>query len=326
MSRSGGVYQCVVPQIFSLEERLAPSVVPPIRADFMSILARRLRALELPDTQKRVVLSSGVECRAALRKDLASDFRTAVCARDRDAAVRGNPSKRPRIHGSLFVDLESFQDRPGLAWCLGEATVILVKPFRIFWQFAMFPKDMLSGENVRDNSALLAEGERHTICGVRRKITPRLPGIRFAYKLVSTPGMDEYHLQMRFQGVRLEDDETPPHVVLVDYASVRDRPGLAAAELGRLAALGAILWCPSGRRLPDLRVRRAKFGWPTIGLTRRMGSMECLPTLRRSMATWMVFSEYCRQEPSWPDWISRLVSCTGSRRSRVGASWAFAVQ
>ena len=45
----------------------------------------------LRDTQKRVVLSWGVACRAALRKDLASNYGAALCARDRDAAVRGNP-------------------------------------------------------------------------------------------------------------------------------------------------------------------------------------------------------------------------------------------
>ena len=135
----------------------------------------------------------------------------------------------------------SCQDRPGLAWRLGEAIVIFVKPFRIFWQLPCFQRICCRAKMSVTSRPFWQKVSAHTICCVRRKIAPRLLGIRCAYKVVSTPGMDEYYLQMRFQGVRLEVVETPPHVVLEDYPLVRDRPELAADELGRLAALGTIL-------------------------------------------------------------------------------------
>ena len=48
-----------------LKEHLAPSVVLPIRWNFMSILGRRVRAPPLSDSQKGVFLCGGEEYRAA---------------------------------------------------------------------------------------------------------------------------------------------------------------------------------------------------------------------------------------------------------------------
>ena len=83
----------------SLKGHPMPSVAPPIRENFMSILGRCVRALSLSDSHRvawGVVSSWGVEYRAALRKGRASDFDAALRARDRDAALEGNPSKRSR--------------------------------------------------------------------------------------------------------------------------------------------------------------------------------------------------------------------------------------
>ena len=82
----------------TFKEPLAPVVALPIRGNFMSILRRRVRTLLSPDTQKRVVLWRGAECRAALRGDRVPDFRAAARARDRDGAVEDIPSRQFRIH------------------------------------------------------------------------------------------------------------------------------------------------------------------------------------------------------------------------------------
>lgn len=66
----------------AFEEPLTPSAASPVRANFMSLSGRRARALALSGIQK-VVLSR-------------SDLRTAVRARERDAAVECGPSKQPR--------------------------------------------------------------------------------------------------------------------------------------------------------------------------------------------------------------------------------------
>ena len=125
----------------------------------------------------------------------------------RGRTVRPRPGCRgkgqPPPNGPAFM-APSCQDRPGLAWRLGEAIVIFVKPFRIFWQLPCFQRICCRAKMSVTSRPFWQKVSAHTICCVRRKIAPRLLGIRCAYRVVSTPGMDEYDLQMRFQGVRLE--------------------------------------------------------------------------------------------------------------------------
>ena len=59
---------------------------------------------------------------------------------------------------------------------------------------------------------------------------------------------------LRFQRTSLELIESPPRVALQDYPSVRTQPELAAAEVGRLTAMGEITWYPGCCHPLDLRM------------------------------------------------------------------------
>ena len=79
-----------------LEGNLASSAAFPIRGNFLSVLRRLVRALSLSDAQQRVVLSWGADSRAALCGKLATGFKTAARARDRDATLENTSAKMPR--------------------------------------------------------------------------------------------------------------------------------------------------------------------------------------------------------------------------------------
>ena len=105
----------------------------------------------------------------------------------------------------------------------------------------MFPKDLLSGENVRDKSALLAEGERPHDLLRSTEDRAAVAGNSLCVQGSFDAGDGRIRPSNAVSRCSAGGWRTPPHVVLEDYPLVRDRPELAADELGRLAALGTIL-------------------------------------------------------------------------------------
>ena len=74
-----------------------PSNAVPIRANFLGILGRRVRRIELSDAQKRVFLVRGADFCAALNVYKNAHPEVCVQARDRDEAVDSHSSKRHRV-------------------------------------------------------------------------------------------------------------------------------------------------------------------------------------------------------------------------------------
>ena len=78
----------------SVREFIVPVVVFPIRGNFRSLMARRVRSLKLSDRQRAEMLVWSAEFRAALKRYRSSDPIRAVQARGGEVAAGSSPKKR----------------------------------------------------------------------------------------------------------------------------------------------------------------------------------------------------------------------------------------
>ena len=82
-----------------------PIVVLPIRENFWSLKGRRVRMLDLSDSQRRVIFSWGTDFRAALKVYRSADPQLVGQIRDGDSAVFARGDKRPRRKRPFFYVL-----------------------------------------------------------------------------------------------------------------------------------------------------------------------------------------------------------------------------
>ena len=78
----------------ALKEYLTPSIAVPIRDNFLGILGRRVRRLEMSDTQERSFLPRGTYFRAALKVQENANPEVLVQARDRGEAANSQKNKK----------------------------------------------------------------------------------------------------------------------------------------------------------------------------------------------------------------------------------------
>ena len=80
----------------SVRELLVPVVVFPIRGNFRSLMARRVRSPKLSDRQRKEMLVWGTEFRAAPKRYRTSDPSKVFQTREREVAAGVSPRKRGR--------------------------------------------------------------------------------------------------------------------------------------------------------------------------------------------------------------------------------------
>ena len=96
-SEKGSFVRISFHRFCSLRGYLVPMTVLPIRENFWSRMGRRVRLLDLSDSQRWVALYRGTDFRAALKVHRSTDPHSAVQVRTRDSAVKSSTEKRSRL-------------------------------------------------------------------------------------------------------------------------------------------------------------------------------------------------------------------------------------
>ena len=83
-------------RLSTLRESLAPEIVIPARDNFLALMGRRVRLLNLSDSQRRAVLLRAREFRLALKSFRNKEPASLARVRATDAAVSSSPGKKSR--------------------------------------------------------------------------------------------------------------------------------------------------------------------------------------------------------------------------------------
>ena len=94
VSYGGAAVRALFRRFCALKEKLTPSIAHPIRYNFLGILGRRVRRLEMSDTQERSFLPRGTYFRAALKVQENANPEVLVQARDRGEAANSQKNKK----------------------------------------------------------------------------------------------------------------------------------------------------------------------------------------------------------------------------------------